>query len=271
MMLGLLLLVRRRNPQRDRDTLIDASILILGLSLPSWMLLIAPYLNDPTLGLLPKLLSVAYPLGDIVLLAAAIRLALDGGRRRPSFYLLSASLVSILVTDFAYGVMTLDGTFHHQLVLDLGWFSFQLLWGAAALHPSTAELDQPVPLRSPKLTPLRLGLLSGASLIAPVCILTLELHHGSLKLIAIICASFVLFGLVVMRMAGLGRQQERSVERERVLALETARLGEEVSLQHSDARFASLVQNSSELITVVGADATISYQSPSCEHVLAIL
>ncbi len=93
-MLGLLLLVRRRNPRSNRNTLIDAAILTLGLSLLSWMLLIAPYLRDPTLGLLPKLVSVAYPLGDIILLAAAIRLILDSGPRRPAFYLLTASIVS---------------------------------------------------------------------------------------------------------------------------------------------------------------------------------
>ncbi len=46
LMLGLLLLVRRRNPQRNRNTLIDAAILTLGLSLLSWVLLIAPYLHD---------------------------------------------------------------------------------------------------------------------------------------------------------------------------------------------------------------------------------
>ncbi len=52
------------------------------------------------------------------------------------------------------------------------------------------------------------------------------------------------------------------------LALEGARLTESVHVQRSEARFASLVQNSSDLITVVGSDATITYQSPSSEHVL---
>jgi diguanylate cyclase (GGDEF)-like protein/PAS domain S-box-containing protein len=266
-MLGLLLLVRRRNPRRDRNTLIDAAILTLGLSLLSWVLLIAPYLHDGTLGLLPKLVSVAYPLGDIILLAAAIRLVLDGGQRRPSFYFLGAGIVSVLGTDFVYGVMTLDGSFHHQLLLDLGWFAYQALWGTAALHPSMVELDKPLAVQTPQLTPLRLALLGAASLIAPACILTLELD-GSLKLIVVILASVVLFGLVVARMAGLVRQQERSVERERSLGLQTARLSEQVALQRGEARFASLVQNSSDLITVVGADAVITYQSPSCEAVL---
>ncbi len=39
--------------------------------------------------------------------------------------------------------MTLDNAFHHQLLLDLGWFSYQVLWGAAALHPSMVALQEP--------------------------------------------------------------------------------------------------------------------------------
>jgi diguanylate cyclase (GGDEF)-like protein/PAS domain S-box-containing protein len=407
-MLGLLLLVRRRNPQRNRNTLIDAAILTLGLSLLSWVLQIAPYLHDPTLGLLPKLVSVAYPLGDIIMLAATIRLILDSGRRRPAFYLLSASIVSLLVTDMVYGQLTLNNAFHHQLILDLGWTAYQLLWAAAALHPSMVSLQEPTSEhREAKLTPLRLSLLAGASLIAPVCILLKELRRGDLDLIVIICASIVLFGLVVMRMVDLVRQQERSVARERILsscgaalaacatreemqraaieavapllegpgvgvlcvtdeleltavarsddagwpgralprqmgarllelagesatggvplepllldaldlprewtsgqvlalpvrrdvlgllliacpkstprqvraalealvtqlalALEGARLTEEIHRQRSEARFASLVQHASDLITVVGPNATIAYQSPSSERVL---
>jgi diguanylate cyclase (GGDEF)-like protein/PAS domain S-box-containing protein len=267
-MLGLLLLVRRRNPQRNRNTLIDAAILTLGLSLLSWVLQIAPYIHDDTLELLPKLVSVAYPLGDIIMLAAVIRLVLDAGRRRPSFYLLSASIVALLSTDFVYGVMTLDNAYHHQLLLDLGWFSYQLLWGAAALHPSMVALDEPVRTREAKLTPLRLGLLTGASLIAPICILLKEARRGDLDLIVIICASMVLFGLVVMRMVGLVRQQEQSADRERMFAEEKARLTAEIQRRSSEERFASLVQHSSDLITVVGADTTVTYQSPSSERVL---
>ncbi len=52
------------------------------------------------------------------------------------------------------------------------------------------------------------------------------------------------------------------------LALEGARLTEKIHLRRSEARFASLVQHSSDLITVVGSDATIAYQSPSSERVL---
>ena len=52
------------------------------------------------------------------------------------------------------------------------------------------------------------------------------------------------------------------------LALERAQLAEDVHRQRVEARFRSLVQNATDLITVIDADATIRYQSPSVRRVL---
>ena len=52
------------------------------------------------------------------------------------------------------------------------------------------------------------------------------------------------------------------------LALESAALTEEVHRRTSEARFGSLVQHSSDLITVLDSTATVVYQSPSIERVL---
>ncbi len=48
----------------------------------------------------------------------------------------------------------------------------------------------------------------------------------------------------------------------------TERVLAEDALRHSEERFRSLVQNASDLITVIDADTTIRYQSPSIEQVL---
>jgi diguanylate cyclase (GGDEF)-like protein/PAS domain S-box-containing protein len=218
MMAGLLLLVRRRNAGRDRNGLIDGLILTVGLSLPAWIALMAPYVHMDDLSLLGKMVSVAYPVGDVILVGAVVRLALDAGRREPAFHLLTASIVLLLITDFAYGLLTLHGLYEHQLWLDAGWIGSYLLWGAAGLHPSMARLDQPVPGREVVLTRFRLALLTCASLVAPVIGIVHDIRVGDFDYTAVRAASIVLFGLVVVRMAGLVRQQERSLERERVLS-----------------------------------------------------
>ena len=115
-----MLLVRRRNQRADGPGAVDALIMTLGLALVSGIFLIAPYVHDNTLALLPKLVSIGYPIGDIILLAAAIRLAVDAGKRRPAFYLLIAAIVSLLVTDDIYGLLTLHNAYNHQLWLDAG-------------------------------------------------------------------------------------------------------------------------------------------------------
>jgi diguanylate cyclase (GGDEF)-like protein/PAS domain S-box-containing protein len=218
MMAGLLLLVRRRNGGRDRSGMIEGLILTVGLALPSWIALMAPYLHEDGMSGLAKLVSVAYPIGDVILIGAAVRLALDAGRRERAFYLLTASIALLFATDFAYGLLTLYGLYDHQLWLDAGWIGSYLLWGAGGLHPSMARLEQPVPGREVALTRLRLGLLTCASLVAPLIGIAHDLHNRDLDFAVVRGASITLFCLVVLRMAGLVRQQERSLERERVLS-----------------------------------------------------
>ena len=218
LMAGIVLLVRRRNQRADGPGAVDALIMTLGLALVSGVLLIAPYVHDGTLSLLPKFVSIGYPMGDIILLAAGIRLAVDGGKRRPAFYLLIAGIVSMLVTDDTYGVLTLHNVYNHQLWLDAGWILFYLFWGAAALHPSMQELSDPATDRQSRLTPLRLALLTGATLVAPALEIIKVIPSRNWDLLFIIGASAVLFSLVVGRMTGLIREREKSVGRERALS-----------------------------------------------------
>jgi diguanylate cyclase (GGDEF)-like protein/PAS domain S-box-containing protein len=218
LMVGIMLLVRRRNQRADGPGAVDALIMTLGLALVSGIILIAPYVHDKTLGLIPKLVSIGYPMGDIILLAAGIRLAVDGGKRRPAFYLLIAGIVSMLVTDDTYGVLTLHNAYNHQLWLDAGWIFFYLFWGAAALHPSMHELSEEETDRQPRLTWLRLALLAGATLIAPALEVIKVIPTRNWDLLFVVGSSALLFSLVVARMTGLVREREKSVSRERALS-----------------------------------------------------
>jgi diguanylate cyclase (GGDEF)-like protein/PAS domain S-box-containing protein len=218
LMTGVLLVARRRNAEGDRAGVkIDALILTFGIGLLSWVFLMAPYVDDATLGVLAKCVSVAYPLGDVLLVAAVLRLVFDGGRRSSSFFLLVAATATLFVTDAAYGYALLDGTFHHQLIYDAGWIGFCLLWGATALDPAMGRLTEATPDRERRLSMRRLALLTVASVLAPAVELVRESDNGDVDLLVIVAASIVLFLLVIMRVVGLARQHERAVSRERVL------------------------------------------------------
>ena len=216
LMAGLLVLVKRRNPRRDPSALIDALILTIGIGLLSWVFLIAPNIHLQEISWLGKAVSIAYPLGDVLLLAAAIRLAVDAGRRAPAFYLLSGSIVCLLATDSAYNLAILKDTYSHsQLIYDLGWIAYYVLWGAAALHPSMRVLAEPAADSRTRLTRIRLALLGGACLISPS--IRFFQAFDNPDIVVLIVASALLFLLVVSRMAGLIRQEERIVSRERTL------------------------------------------------------
>jgi diguanylate cyclase (GGDEF)-like protein/PAS domain S-box-containing protein len=212
---GLLVLVRRRNPQGDRAGVIDSLIISVGIALLSWVFLVAPNIHLSGLTPLEKAVSAAYPLGDILLLAAAVRLAVDNGKRAPAFYLLVGSIVSLLAVDSAYTFALLTDAYNHQLSYDVGWIAFYLLWGAAALHPSMRTLEEPALETRTRLTPMRLGLLAAACLIAPGVRFYQAL--GDPDVLVLIVASALLFLLVVARMAGLVRQEERTASRELAL------------------------------------------------------
>ena len=214
LMAGLFVLVKRRNPRRDLTALIDALILTIGIGLFSWAYVIAPNIHLSG-SFLVKAVSIAYPAGDVLLLAAAIRLAVDTGKRAPAFYLLVGSIVCLLTTDSAYNIALLKGTYDHsQLIYDLGWILYYLLWGAAALHPSMRVLEEPSDART-RLTKSRLAVLGLACLISPAIRFAQAIHDPD-RLVLIV-GSAVLFLLVVTRMAGLVRQEERAFSRERTL------------------------------------------------------
>jgi diguanylate cyclase (GGDEF)-like protein/PAS domain S-box-containing protein len=77
--------------------------------------------------------------------------------------------------------------------------------------------------------------------------------------------------LVVGSPAQLARESHDSLEAlatQVSLAVEGAALAENLHRRESEARFRSLVAHSSDLITVLAADGTVTYQSPSIERLL---
>ena len=144
---GLAWMVRKRSDGRDRASVIDAGIITASVGLVAWVFLIAPYVRSADLGVVERLVSIAYPLGDIALLAIAVRLAVGGGRRPPAFWLLAGSIVPLIAADSLYGYLNLAGTWHEHNLVDAGWIVFYVGWGAAALHPSMAQLTVASPSR----------------------------------------------------------------------------------------------------------------------------
>jgi diguanylate cyclase (GGDEF)-like protein len=199
---GLLVLIRGRISDRDRAGLIDAAIIATGLGLLSWTFLMKPIATDPSLSLPERLISLAYPLGDVLLLAMVARLATSPGARTTAYRLLGLALVLLLAADIGYAVLALVSSYEGGLI-DAGWLLSYVIWGAAALHPSMRSLSEVAPDQTARFSHWRLALLATTSLMAPAVLALQGLRHQPIDAGAIAFGSVVLFLLVVLRMAGL--------------------------------------------------------------------
>ena len=220
--LGILLLIRHRSPGRDRDSAIDSLIVGIGVGVLSWVFLIAPYTHDSSLTTLQKLVSIGYPLMDLMLVTVAIRLAVGRGRKNQAFYLLLAAVIALFITDALYGWAGLHGGYDNSTgYLEGGWAAFYLLFGAAALHPGVRSFSERSFEVRTRLSRTRLTVLAVVSLTAPLtdAIIVSRYSTGTQRTdqMVVIIASIILFLLVIARMSGLVRQQEKSAGRERAL------------------------------------------------------
>jgi signal transduction histidine kinase len=211
-----LLALSRSTGRRDWAGLADAAVIAIGFGLLSWVLVMVPYFQDLSLGLVELVVSLAYPVGDVLLLALASRLATSPGRRTTAFRLLIGSLATTLAADTLFSALALSGA--STAVTDGMYLVAYLLLGASGLHPSMAELSEPARRRAARLGRGRLLAMGSAALAAPALLVLERLRGDDLQVGAIAGAWAVLFVLVMARLAGLVGGLERAEdERRRVL------------------------------------------------------
>ncbi|MDQ4128329.1 MAG: hypothetical protein M3151_10350, partial [Actinomycetota bacterium] len=214
---GVALLLRSRAAGGDAGDTLDAAIITVGLAVVVWVYFMEPYAQDASLSLTERLVSISYPLIDVLLIALAVRMLLARGARQPAFFLVSASLVLTLVTGAIYATLVLNGSYQSGSFVDNGWLVSYVLWGVAALHPSMRNLSETEPERQPKLSRGRVVSLVAAALLAPLIFLFEHLRGNPGHELAAEWSAVALFLLVLARMVGIVRKNERSAAREHAL------------------------------------------------------
>ena len=245
---GLALLVRQRTATRELTSLIDATIVSIGVVLATWVFVIWPMLADAGSTPLERAVSVAYPIFDLLVLAVLARLAFGGGVRSMSLLLLLAGWSLNLAADVRYLFEALTDAYVEFGVLDGAWMTAYLLTGVSALHPSMRDLSTPQRTTAEEqLTPVRLAALAAASVTAPGILLLQWFREAPAQVPTVAIAAIVMFLLVVVRLSETSHMITRTRAR-------------------GEARFRSLVHNASDVIVVVDESATITYASPAVQR-----
>ena len=210
---GLLLLIRERRGGQDRESLVDSLVITVAAAAFSWTFLMAPDVHQAA-SLSTKLVALAYPLMDVLVLGVLVRLMVANGPRAVGFALLVLGFLAQLVADSIYGWQLLHGGYVKGGPLDIGWAIFYALLGASALHPSTRALVERQVTQTFRLDGRRIGLLGAAALAVPALLLIRAVLATNLDVGVLAVASAALFGLVLMRMTGLMHRHAEAVERE---------------------------------------------------------
>jgi diguanylate cyclase (GGDEF)-like protein len=195
--------------------LLDAAILTTGAAVLSWTFLMRPVVADTELDILSLSISLAYPIGDVILIGVAMGLLTTAGARTASFAMLAASLGSLVVADMIYAFQSLEGTYVSGTTLDSLYLVAYVLFGASAIHPSMRVLTDPHPVPVTWLGPIRLLCLAAAMLTGPALLATGPDASDGLAVIAVGTALLSL--LVLARLVGLVGLLARDVAQRRAL------------------------------------------------------
>jgi diguanylate cyclase (GGDEF)-like protein/PAS domain S-box-containing protein len=199
---SVVLLVRARNRRGERGALIDATIVATGVGVVSWVYLMEPRWADTTLTLMGRLVSISYPLVDVLILAVFARLLFAPGGRTTPFYFLCVALLSFTVSDVLYALTVAGDTYYIGNPIDYGWLLGNVLLASAALHPDMRTLSDP-DNRPMRLTRRRMVLLAAASLLAPGVLAVEHTRGNEVDVPILVGGSVVLFLLSLLRMNGL--------------------------------------------------------------------
>jgi diguanylate cyclase (GGDEF)-like protein/PAS domain S-box-containing protein len=264
--IGLLILPSRTQRLANRVRSVLDGLLVAGsLVLMAWVFVVQRLISsghDSALGLG---VSLAYPLGDVVIVTMVVyMLALQRrhGRNFGQLALVGAGIVAFAVSDIGYAYLALVDAYASGGVTDIGWFAgFSLILLAArkppaltettAAHEAGDELGQPVGILLPYVAVL-------GALFASVLYFARTGQSGA----------FVTYTRSVLILLIVGRQLLTLRENRDLTRTLEARVADRTAeLFASEQRFHALVQHSSDVVTVVSPEANVLYQSESIQRV----
>ncbi len=211
MAVGLTRMARTGTGRSRPQPVIDGLILASGAGLALWIFFVTPAVTDAGEPLLARLVTAAYPIGDLLLLVTCTQLLVHRLRPSPSLWLLLGAVTLNLAADVWYLYLASYATYTAGLSVDALWWIAYVGFFAAASHRSATTIADGADLESAAdLRPARLVLLSIAALAAPVlhAVLNAVGSHASDR--QLLAATMVMFGLVIARLWLVARDLEES-------------------------------------------------------------
>ncbi|MCU1676015.1 MAG: hypothetical protein JWM93_773 [Frankiales bacterium] len=147
---------------------LDAAVFVAAGLVPLLQFLILPIVRDSDLELVQTIVSLAYPVADLLLLAVLVRVLLNGSRSSVPLRLFTFGATGMFVADVIFARLEMTDSYSGGTWFDWMWLLTYVCTGAAALHPRMAAMDETDSRAAAHPRWLRLLFLATAAVIAPV-------------------------------------------------------------------------------------------------------
>jgi signal transduction histidine kinase len=209
--------VRRRPLGLDRQAFIDAAMVTVVAALLAWVYLILPVLDDSELSDVETVVTLAYPVGDLLLVAVAARFVVGSSWSALSLRLLVAGLGVTLVGDVMFALSIVDGESGDRVVNAI-LLTGVVLIGTAGVHPSMGALTEEADEPAEQSDVVRSLLLAAALVVPPVVVIVQEVRGEQLHLAAALTAMIVMSALVAARVLYITTRIRRAASRESTMS-----------------------------------------------------
>lgn len=168
---GIVLLIRRISPRRNFEVAVDSIVIGLAILALVGTFVIQPLITAASAWDVSLLISVAYPVLDVFVLAALARLYLLSPAPNAALLALSVAMLTFFVLDLAYYYELYS--FGTEPDIDIPWFIALALMTAAASLPSAAKIDAQVQQDIDKVTPARAAFIA-VSVLLPLALTAVD-------------------------------------------------------------------------------------------------
>ena len=204
----------------DRESVLDALIVTVAAAQAGWLVLVEPVLSQTEQSGSEMWLNAVYPLGALLVLALAARVAFAVAARIDT-------MATLLLAGVLTGVVAeLTGAIVGRPSAAAGWLlGFALLVLASGAQGSAAdESTLPSGSRTLGSTPRFVVLVGMACLVSPVLVLTHPVDDEPVKVVVLLGGALLLFALALLRILSLLGRLRRALRREHILRGATASL-----------------------------------------------
>ncbi|MBT0773837.1 EAL domain-containing protein [Kineosporia sp. J2-2] len=253
-----------RNPAEWLRTLVDGLMIFVAVLLVGWVSVVGPAMHLSSAGLVPKALLLTYAAVDVALITLAVHLVLrvrgfELGSGLPIGPLV-AGVVIYAVADTVVAYRTLAGEYQTGQFFDAGWLTGFTLLLIGTVMPQRER-------RAPRdMLHRQIGLLLPYFFIVAATALSViipEFTGTTYEATRWIRSSLIL--LMVVRQLLL-MQENQHLTRD----LEKRVVDRTRELNASHKRFKALVENSSDVVTLIDRDNRIVYSGDSVARVFGL-